>query len=305
MGVARLFQRLAIDVNGEKRTSPLALSLGWLALALAPDDPPAILATAQILAASGQPERSLALVERISADGPYAAQRSEIRVALLVRAGDKAEALTAAETAARPADASLAAIVRLGDVYAALDRHRDAAVAYSRAVSRAEADPATTRMAWSLYLLRGGALERAGDWPAALPMLEKAAALAPEDPTVLNYLGYAQLERRQNIARATALIKRAAELKPDDPAIADSLGWAYFVGGKAALAIPPLERAVAGQPSDPTINEHLGDAYWAVGRRYEARYAWRAAQLTADAADAGRIAAKIEHGPAGARAAAR
>jgi len=53
---------------------------------------------------------------------------------------------------------------------------------------------------------------------------------------------------------------------------------------------------LAGQPQDPTINEHLGDAYWTVGRKYEARYAWKTAILFADDEDTNRLATKIDLG---------
>jgi Flp pilus assembly protein TadD len=115
---------------------------------------------------------------------------------------------------------------------------------------------------------------------------------------VLNYLGYAQVERRQNVPEALGLLRRASALKPADPSIADSLGWAHFIAGDAATAVPILERAALGAPGDVTINEHLGDALWATGRRFEARYAWTAAGVFADAAAGARLRDKVRHGPA-------
>jgi Flp pilus assembly protein TadD len=150
---------------------------------------------------------------------------------------------------------------------------------------------------WSVWMLKGSALERGGNWAEAKLALEKAVQLAPLQPVALNYLGYAQLERRENVTAAMAMIERASQLKPDDPAITDSLGWAHYLLGDIAKAIPTLEKAVQGQPNDATINEHLGDAYWAVGRKYEARYAWSAAAVFADTADvAARAKAKAEGG---------
>ena len=116
-------------------------------------------------------------------------------------------------------------------------------------------------------------------------------------PAVLNYLGYAQLERRENLEEAEKLILRASQLRPKDSAITDSLGWVYYVRGNLPKAIETLERAVQGQPDEPTINEHLGDAYWAAGRRIDARYAWRAALLGADAPGSERLRGKIDFGP--------
>src|SRR3546814_8390471 len=97
-----------------------------------------------------------------------------------------------------------------------------------------------------------------------------------DQPVILNYLGYAQIERRQNIDEALALIQKASGLKPDDPAIKDSLGWAHYVNGNVKKAIPVLEQAVQGAPDDATVNEHLGDAYWTAGRQFDARYSWEA-----------------------------
>jgi Flp pilus assembly protein TadD len=110
---------------------------------------------------------------------------------------------------------------------------------------------------------------------------------------VLNYLGYAQVERGENLVSARVLIEKAARLQPDDASITDSLGWAWFRAGDTTRALPLLERAAQARPGSAVVNEHLGDAYWAVGRRYEARYAWRAAALAATGNEAARIAAKL------------
>jgi predicted Zn-dependent protease len=101
----------------------------------------------------------------------------------------------------------------------------------------------------------------------------------------------------EDVAEATRLISRASQLRPSDPAISDSLGWALFKGGKAGEAIPILERAVASEPTIAEIGEHLGDVYWTVGRRVDARYAWRAALVQAEETDSKRLTAKIDFGP--------
>lgn len=295
-GVARLFGRLAIDLGAQK-PSPLSLSFGWLSLALDPRDDAVRLATGRALAAANDgADEALAVINPVNGAGPFAPLKDEFSVALLARDGQQDKALEVARALADKPDASLSDVVRLGDTYASLDRYAEAADSYGRAIRQAERDPDAKTALGALYMLRGGALERSGEWKKALPVLSKAVALSPDDPTALNYLGYAQLERGQNIAKAAALVTRAAELKPDDPAIADSLGYALLLRGDVAGAIVALERAVAGQPDDPTINEHLGDAYWAAGRRFEARYAWRAAAVLADEKSAPRIAEKLERG---------
>ena len=147
-----------------------------------------------------------------------------------------------------------------------------------------------------MWLFRGGAHDEAGDWPQAKAALETAYRLAPEQPLVLNYLGYAQLERRENMAEAERLVREAHRLAPDNPAITDSLGWALFLSGRTDEAIGLLEQAVEGAPGDVEINEHLGDAYFAAGRRVEARFAWAAARVYAEDEDAARLDAKMVAG---------
>ncbi len=151
---------------------------------------------------------------------------------------------------------------------------------------------------WTLYLQRGAALDQSGDWTGALPMLRRAVELAPQEPVALNYLGYAQVDHGENVAEATRMLERAHALAPKDPAIADSLGWARYRAGNLTAALPLIEGAARQAPDDVEINEHLGDVYWATGRRVEARYAWAAASVAADGADAQRLASKLADGPA-------
>jgi tetratricopeptide (TPR) repeat protein len=140
------------------------------------------------------------------------------------------------------------------------------------------------------------ALTQAGQWTEGKAALEQAQKLAPNQAVVLNYLGYSQLERRENLAEAERLIREASKLQPDDPSITDSLGWAHYVRGDYPKAVELLERAARGQPADAAINEHLGDAYYSAGRRFEARYAWQAALTYAEGDVASRLKAKIDAG---------
>ena len=144
--------------------------------------------------------------------------------------------------------------------------------------------------------MRGGALDQAGDWPGARAALRRAYTLAPQQPYVLNYLGYALLVRNEEVGEAERLIREAHRLAPDNAAITDSLGWALYRKGQLAEAVPLLEQAAQAEPADVEINEHLGDVYFAAGRRVEARFAWRAASVYAEGATATRIAAKMDRG---------
>ncbi len=288
-GIAAVLVRVGEAVQSDPR-SPLALTLARLANHLDPANDGATLVLARLLAVAGQGDTALGLLTRLPADSLYAAPAEDLRVAVLTELGRKSEALALAQANSRGADATLADLVRAGDLLVSLDRQAEAADYYTRALAIAGTSPDMADKVWSLWLMKGGAHDRAGDWPAAKAALEQAVKLGPAQPAALNYLGYAQLERRENVPAAMALIERAASLRPDDAAITDSLGWAHFLVGDVGKAIPALERAVQGQPADPTINEHLGDAYWAAGRRFEARHAWRAAEVFADTAELARRA---------------
>ena len=183
-----------------------------------------------------------------------------------------------------------------GQLLQANDAHQQAVPLYLDAIQLAEVAQYPKPLLANYYLALGSAQEQAGIWPAGLRSLEKADALFPDSPSILNYLGYAQLERRENTDKAINTIKRAHQLRSNSPAITDSLGWAYFLNGNPDRAVDYLEQALSGQPQDPTINEHLGDAYWTVGRQYEARYAWQSAKLFADKNDAERLTSKIDLG---------
>ncbi len=290
-GVARLLARLGDDVGaGEPQT--IALILARLATFADPGNPELRLGLARRLDAADLPDLAFEEAGKVDPRSVFALAAQDARVDALLESdrSDEALALTR-ELAARP-DAGTAQQMRLGNVLADRKQFPEAVEAYRAAQASYPEDG----VPWTLYLLEGSALEQGGRWDEARAALEKALALAPEEPVVLNYLGYAQVERRQNVPAALKLLRKASALKPDDPSITDSLGWAHFIAGDTREAVPVLERAAAAAPDDVTINEHLGDALWTVGRRYEARYAWTAASTFAEGALADRLAAKVKEG---------
>ncbi|MFN3549843.1 MAG: tetratricopeptide repeat protein, partial [Mesorhizobium sp.] len=131
-----------------------------------------------------------------------------------------------------------------------------------------------TRADWNLFYQRGIAYERLKEWDKAEPNFRKAIDLFPDQPQVLNYLGYSWVDMGMNLEEGLDLIRRAVELRPNDGYIVDSLGWAYYRLGRFDEAVTELERAVSLKPDDPVLNDHLGDAYWRVGRRLEATFQW-------------------------------
>lgn len=128
---------------------------------------------------------------------------------------------------------------------------------------------------WGLFYSRGIAFERLKKWDNAEKDFLIALDLRPNEPYVLNYLGYSWLERKINLNEALDIILIAANQKPHDAYIIDSLGWAYFLLGQFSSSIEILEKAVSLSPNDATLNDHLGDAYWKAGRTREAISQWK------------------------------
>ena len=160
----------------------------------------------------------------------------------------------------------------LGDVFRIDERYEEAAAAYDVAIGRIAA---VENRYWRLFYVRGIAFERLGEWPKAEADFLRALELEPDQPLVLNYLGYSWVEQGRNLDEAKTMIEKAVELRPDDGYIVDSLGWVAYMLGDFEEAASQLELAVELVPGDPIINDHLGDAYWQVGRLNEARFQWR------------------------------
>lgn len=291
-GFARLLVRLASDISSDGSTGTLGIRLARIAAFADPDGPAAHIVAADLLSRAGHAAYAVEEARAVPATGWYGALAQAELVEALAAAGERAEAIALARRLAAVPHAEPERHVRLGQLLAQAKDFDGAASAFRAAQARYPADA----IPWTLFLFEGSALEQGAHWTEARAVLERAAKLAPDEPTILNYLGYAQIERRQNMDVAVELLKKASALKPQDASITDSLGWAQFVTGDIDAAVPMLERAAAGAPSDATINEHLGDALWAAGRRYEARYAWRAASVFAEGETAQRLAAKTREG---------
>lgn len=294
-GAAELLARLAIDLNQQEAGEEAAM-LAQLAAFLAPDNSQAAILGAEILGEE-RAAAAVRLLERVDPGDPFARTARDLRLRLLARSGQAERALAELRGRLARGSSDPGDWIQLGDLLSRANRHAEAAWAFDRAIAawRAGSFPAIPE--WALHLSRGGALERAGSWPEGRAALREAYRLAPSEPLVLNYLGYAQLDRGENLDESERLVRAAHGLAPDNAAITDSLGWALYRRGRVAEAIPYLERAARGEPADVEINDHLGDAYYAAGRRNEARFAWRASLVYAEGEQAERLRAKIDRGP--------
>jgi Flp pilus assembly protein TadD len=186
------------------------------------------------------------------------------------------------------------ALSALAGVQRSAKQYQEAASTYSKAIS---AVGIPNKDNWTLFYFRGICFERAKKWPKAEEDFKKALELFPDQPLVLNYLGYSWVDQGMNLDEAFKMLRRAVELRPNDGYIVDSLGWAHYKLGQYAEATQTLERAVDLKPEDPVLNDHLGDAYWKVNRRIEARFQWNHARdMHPEPEDLPEILKKIENG---------
>jgi tetratricopeptide (TPR) repeat protein len=211
-------------------------------------------------------------------------------------AGTPAQPRAAASQDANTLDPNerLQALDALGNILRSRKQYADAVDVYNRAIAMIQKPD---RRHWVYFYARGTSYERLKNWPPAEADLKKALELYPDQPLVLNYLGYSWVDQGVNLEEGMRLIERAVAVKPDDGYIVDSLGWAHFKRGNYAEAVRYLERAVELRPDDPVLNDHLGDALWKVGREREARFQWdQSLSLKPEPEDALKTRRKIDEG---------
>lgn len=182
----------------------------------------------------------------------------------------------------------------LGDLLRQQSDYAGAVKAYDKAISLYATPKDAT---WRAFYVRGISYERTGEWDKAEADLRFALKLRPDEPRVLNYLGYSLLEKNVKLDEALAMIEKAVKASPDSGYIIDSLGWGLFRMGRYREAVDPMERAVELMPLDPVVNDHVGDVYWVVGRQREAEFQWkRALSFDPEPEEANRIRRKLEVG---------
>ena len=167
---------------------------------------------------------------------------------------------------------------RLLKTYGSLQRSmslfKEAIKSYTRAIEVAKRETYTEAI-WPILFLRGISFERSKNWALAESDFISALELSPDQPQVLNYMGYSLLERKEKLDQALKMIILAAEKSPDSYHIIDSLGWAYYKKGDFGKALLYLEKAMEIESTDPIVNDHLGDVLWMLGRKREAKFQWK------------------------------
>jgi tetratricopeptide (TPR) repeat protein len=292
-GAAEVFYGLGAAL-GRSGGEDLGLIYLQLSLYLAPSHPLALLALGDFYEAMKKPELANKAYERVLLNSPlhpYAQIQLALNLDSLDRT-DEAKASLEKLIVANPGD--LEAIMALGNILRGRKQFAECADVYSKGINTISKPEKSN---WMIYYFRGICFERAKQWAKAEADLKMSLELFPDQPHVLNYLGYSWIDQGTNLDEGMRMIKRAVEQRADDGYIVDSLGWAYYRLGNMEEAVKQLERAIELKPEDPTINDHLGDAYWKVGRMLEARFQWsHARDLKPEAEDLVKIETKLKSG---------
>ena len=277
-----------------QRGEDLGLVYLQLSLYLAPNHPLALLALADRYEAVKKYEMAIAIYERIPASSPLR-RKATIQMATDLDALERTtEAEKQLQAIVQQDPKEIDAIMALGNVLRGHKKYAECGDAYSKGVATI-AQPAKAN--WVIFYFRGICYERSKQWSKAEADLKKALELFPDQPHVLNYLGYSWIDQGIHLDDGMAMIKKAVQQRPDDGYIVDSLGWAYYRLGNYEDATKQLERAIALKPEDPTINDHLGDAYWRIGRKLEAQFQWaHARDLKPEPEELPKILSKLRDG---------
>jgi tetratricopeptide (TPR) repeat protein len=269
-GAAEVLYGLGASL-GRQGGEDLALVYLQLALYLQPRHGLALLSLADLYENLKKPQLAIKVYERMPADSPLR-RNAEIQLGVNYDAIDRTDdAKKHLEKLILSRADDLEAIMALGNILRARKSFQECADVYGKGIANI-ARPEKPN--WLIFYFRGICYERAKQWPKAEADLKKALELYPDQPHVLNYLGYSWVDQGVNLDEGMAMIRKAVDQRPDDGYIVDSLGWAYYRINNFDEAVKHLERAVELKPEDPTINDHLGDAYWKVGRNLEARFQW-------------------------------
>jgi len=300
-GAAEVFYTIGTAINrpGSEVYSRFYLNI---ALSLRPNHDATLFQLADLEQRMRQPQAAIAFYQRLQPDSFYFRDGQWRLGLLLADMGRKEQAIELLQTLLETSGdenltLALASIhmqsENFGDVITLLDSHFKQRETTETAANTTTAQP----QEWRLFFQRGIAHERLKQWAEAEADFRHALTLSPEQPQVLNYLGYSLIDRDMKLEEALEMVRRAAQLRPKDGAIIDSLGWAYYKIGHYDEAIAALEEAVRLRPEDPTINDHLGDAYWQVGRKFEAVFQWKHALAGApEPEELAKIEIKLKNG---------
>ena len=295
-GVAEGLFGMAASLN-DRQSADISILYLRLALYLRPDLALADLLLADRFESLGKYDDAVAIYRRIDKASPYYRMAATQAAVNESRLGKKDAAITNLRALALAFPDDSENWIALGDAYRDQNNHEAAIDAYDHAektIGKPE------KRDWPLFYARAMAEDSAKHWDKAEADINIALKLSPDQPELLNYLGYSWVDRNQRIPEALAMLEKARQLRPYDGYIVDSVGWAYYRLGRYDEAAQTLEAAVLLVPGDPTVNNHLGDALWKAGRKLEARFQWNhALTFSTEDSDKAAIEQKLKTGLAG------
>jgi tetratricopeptide (TPR) repeat protein len=218
---------------------------------------------------AGRPEEAVRWYDLVAA-GEHAMPAKVRAAQVLLRQNKLDEArerLAAARASGAPGDSRL--VVAEAQLLRDAGRHADAFAFLAKAL---EVQPDQPELLYEIALTA----EKLGYVDVMERHLRRLIALKPDSAQAYNALGYSLADRNLRLDEAAQLIDKALALTPDDPFILDSKGWVLFRQGKPAAALEALQKAYAQKP-DAEIAAHIGEVLWALGRPNEALAVWREA----------------------------
>ena len=273
-GVAEAFLSAGYAFSGSLGVETARI-YSQLALYLRPDLDPARILLAEMFESEQRYKDAIDIYKEVRASSPLH-WSARIRIASNMSSLERVdETITLLRSMAAEKPKDTTALIIVARVLRAQERFEETIATYNKVFERIYVqNDELQKHHWVLLYERGVAYERAKQWDAAEADFLKALELHPNEPRVLNYLGYSWIDRGVNLERARTMIEKAVSKRPEDGYVVDSLGWVFYRLGRYEEAVKYLERAVVLRPQDPIINDHLGDAYWRAGRKLEARFQW-------------------------------
>jgi tetratricopeptide (TPR) repeat protein len=274
-GMAEIFFSTASILNNENLNEEALIYIQQV-LYLNPEFAAARLMRGSIYESLERYEEALTEYDNLPKNTPYY-YKGQLRKAYTYNAmGENDKALDLLSKMAKELPERYQVQLTRGDILMRAKRYTEAADAYSKALVMIGDIKGEH---WPILYARGISYERTNEWKKAEVDFLKALEIEPNQPDVMNYLGYSWLTQNMRVKEARGLIEKAVKARPTDAHIIDSMGWALYALGEYDAAVDYLERAIELMPTDATVNDHLGDAYWRMGRKVEARYQWKRALL--------------------------
>jgi tetratricopeptide (TPR) repeat protein len=293
-GLAEVFYTIARALGAEAGSTTLPLLYARAAHGIDPTHTEALLLAGRLLMEAGQYTLAADAFAEVPPGDVQFIEAQLGRADAYLEDGHDTAAVTTLRELATDYGSFATVQAALGDALRRTDQCGAAVEAYTAALDLVDI---TQDRYWYIYFTRGICHEQLGDYIASEADFRQALVLNPDQPQVLNNLGYSLVEQRRNLDEALGMIERAVALRPDSGYIVDSLGWVFYRLGRFEEAVEPMERAIELLPNDSIVNDHLGDVYWMVGRQREARFQWeRALSFEPTEEEATRIRRKLEVG---------